>query len=267
MPTLSTKVEALYAHSRIASPVRVKRGRFLELLDHIMGWVDTDYESMPATQLALLDAAAMAFTNFGFAAASIDVIAAQIGATKGSVYYHYRSKADLFFAVHKRAMVLNLRAQLPVVQDKSLDAVQKLQSMSYRHAMVMMEYLHYQRVTVQGVELHQSTTTSVSQRDALKEVVAMRDAYEHLFESVLREGMASGSLAAVDPSLASKGILGSLNWITVWYRPRKGDTFTSRHHIAEQLARQVTHGVSREAPPLLGAVMARPTVPQAGSSR
>ena len=94
----------------------------------------------------------------------------------------------------------------------------------------------------------------------------MRDAYEHLFESVLREGIASGSLAAVEPSLASKGILGSLNWITVWYRPRKGDTFSSRHQIAEQLAKQVTHGVSREAPPLVGAMTARPLGQQADSS-
>jgi hypothetical protein len=117
--------------------------------------------------------------------------------------------------------------------------------------MVMMEYLHYQRVTVQGVELHQqATTTTPSEREALKEVVAMRDAYESLFEQVIRDGIAAGSVADVKPSLASKAILGSLNWITVWYRPREGDTFSSRHGIAEQLARQVTHGVSREAPPL-----------------
>jgi len=254
MPTRSPRSDASRTRSSIGHPARVERGQSVGLPDNIVGWVDTDYESMPATQLALLDAAAKAFTNFGFAAASIDVIAAQIGATKGSVYYHYRSKADLFFAVHKRAMVLNLRAQLPVMQDKSLDPVQKLQGMAYRHAMVMMEYLHYQRVTVQGVELHQSTTTSASEREALKEVVAMRDAYEHLFESVLREGIASGGLASVEPSLASKGILGSLNWITVWYRPREGDTFSSRHKIAEQLARQVTHGVAREAAPLAAAV-------------
>lgn len=221
----------------------------MAVLDDMVNWVDTDYEAMPATQLALLDAAAKAFTNFGYAAASIDVIAAQIGATKGSVYYHYRSKADLFFAVHKRAMVMNLRAQMPLVQDKSLDSVQKLQGMAYRHAMVMMESLHYQRVTVQGVELHQSITTGDSERKALTEVVAMRDAYEKLFEDVLREGVASGRLASVDPSLASKGILGSLNWITVWYRPRGSDTFSSRHRIAEQLARQVTHGVGCDAVP------------------
>ena len=229
----------------------------MDVPKHILAWVDTDYEAMPATQLALLDAAAKAFTNFGFAAASIDVIAAQIGATKGSVYYHYRSKADLFFAVHKRAMVLNLRAQLPMVLDRSLDPLQKLQAMAYRHAMVMMEYLHYQRVTVQGVELHQQTTTTPSEREALKEVVAMRDAYESLFEQVLRDGIAAGSLADVEPSLASKAILGSLNWITVWYRPREGDTFSSRHGIAEQLARQVTHGVSREAPPLPSSLISR----------
>ena len=261
-----TGADAPRTRSRVGHPEHSGRGQPVELSDNILDWVDTDYESMPTTQMALLDAAAKTFTNFGVAAASIDVIAAQIGATKGSVYYYYRSKADLFFAVHKRAMVLNLRAQLPVLQDKSLDPVQKLQSMAYRHAMVMMDYLHYQRVTVQGVELHQSTTTSASEREALKEVVGMRDAYEHLFESVLQEGIASGAIAAVEPSLAAKGILGSLNWITVWYRPREGDTFSSRHRIAEQLARQVTHGVSLEAPSLAATMTMRPLGLQAGSS-
>lgn len=208
---------------------------------------------MPATQLALLDAAAKAFTTFGFAAASIDVIANQLGATKGSVYYHYRSKSELFFAVHKRAMVINLRVQLPVVEADSLSALEKLYDMSYRHAMTMMESLYYQRVTVQGVELHQSISTTPLEREALSEVVAMRDAYEHLFEQVLSQGMADGLFCPLEPSLAAKSILGSLNWTTVWYRPRDNEPETARHHIASQLAHQaacsVTTTTSRQQVP------------------
>jgi len=210
----------------------------------VLNWINTDYDAMPPMQLALLDAAAKAFTAYGFSSASIDVIASQIGATKGSVYYHYRSKTELFFAVHKRAMVINLKAQLPIVDRNDLDPLKKLHDMAYRHAMVMMESLFYQRVTVQGVELHQSISTTPKEREALTQVVAMRDAYEGLFEQVLQEGIRQGVLAPLDASLAAKSILGSLNWITVWYRPREGELASSRQRIAEQLSRQATHGVA-----------------------
>jgi AcrR family transcriptional regulator len=209
----------------------------------LSNWVNLDCDNLPANQIRLLDAAAKAFTIYGFAAASIDVIADQIGATKGSVYYYYRSKTDLFFAVHKRAMVMNLKTQVPVVADESLNAQDKLYRMAYLHASLMMESLYYQRVTVQGVELHQSVSTTPMQREALAEVVAMRDVYEDLFRQVISQGTADGLFEDIDPSLAAKGILGSLNWITVWYRPRETEAPDFRERVASQLSSQVVFGV------------------------
>lgn len=194
-------------------------------------------------QIAILDAAAQAFTTHGFAAASIDLIANQVGATKGSVYYYYRSKADLFFAVHKRAMVMNLREQLDIVSDTEAGPTDKLNAMAYKHAMLMMEFLYYQRVTVQGVELHQSASTTPAERAALEEVVAMRDAYEGLFVGVLKDGVKSKHFATQDCALAAKGILGMLNWITVWFRPRQTDTPSFRRKVARQIAAQAVKSV------------------------
>ncbi|MDH1473380.1 TetR/AcrR family transcriptional regulator [Comamonas thiooxydans] len=214
----------------------------------IINWVNVNYDALPATQLALLDAAAEAFTKLGFAAASIDVIAREIGATKGSVYYHYRSKGDLFLAVHKRAMILNFRAQVPVVERADLSPRQKLEVMTYKHAMLMMEHFYYQRVTVQGVELHQSASTTPSEREALEQIIAMRDAYEDFFHKVLEAGALSGEFAETDFRLASRAILGSLNWITMWYKPRAEDDSTYREHVAQQLSRQAISGVISAAP-------------------
>lgn len=208
----------------------------------LTSWITVNYDALPPIQLAILDAAARAFTMYGFAAASIDVIASQIGATKGSVYYHYKSKADLFFAVHKRAMVINLKAQLDIVENGALSPTTKLGQMCYRHSILMMEYFYYQRVTVQGVELHQSGSTTPAERDALAQVVAMRDSYEGLFRQVLEAGKADGHFGDINPSLIAKSILGSLNWITVWYRPNAGETHQARHHIAQQLAQHAVFG-------------------------
>lgn len=47
----------------------------------------------------LIEAATAEFAERGFAGATLDDIAARAGVTKGGVYFHFRSKEDLFFAV------------------------------------------------------------------------------------------------------------------------------------------------------------------------
>ena len=206
-------------------------------------WLNSSDDNMLPMQLAILDAAAQAFTTLGYAAASVDLIASQIGATKGSVYYHYRSKGDLFFAVHKRAMAMNLKTLYPLFQDPDLSPEEKLLTMTYQHALTMMNHLYYQRVTVQGVELHQSASTTPAERVALAEVLAMRDAYESMFVQVLKDGVARKAFADADCRLSAKGILGALNWITVWYRPREEEALGYREKVAGQFSRQAVQGV------------------------
>jgi AcrR family transcriptional regulator len=54
------------------------------------------------TRNALLDAAVDVFVRRGFNAASLDEIAETAGFTRGAIYKHFDSKADLFFAANER---------------------------------------------------------------------------------------------------------------------------------------------------------------------
>ena len=47
----------------------------------------------------LLEAAAQVFAEKGFQAASVDEIAGRAGFSKGALYWHFKSKDDLFFAL------------------------------------------------------------------------------------------------------------------------------------------------------------------------
>lgn len=47
---------------------------------------------------ALAQAAIRAFNRYGFHATSMDMIAAELGLTKGTLYHYYKSKTDLLFA-------------------------------------------------------------------------------------------------------------------------------------------------------------------------
>lgn len=60
----------------------------------------------PELRERLLAAATAAFAERGYAGATLDDIGARAGVTKGGVYFHFRGKEDLFFAVldHWRAV-------------------------------------------------------------------------------------------------------------------------------------------------------------------
>jgi AcrR family transcriptional regulator len=59
-------------------------------------------EYAEATYAALVDSAAACFYESGFAATSLDQVAARARVTKGAIYHHFASKRDLFMAVLER---------------------------------------------------------------------------------------------------------------------------------------------------------------------
>lgn len=209
---------------------------------------NASYAEMPARQVELLDAAARAFTQMGFASATIDTVADLIGVTKGSVYYYYRSKTDLFFAVHRRAMEINLDAITPLARASGVSASQRIWNMAHRHTHLMMEHLNYQRVTVQGLEMHLMGRTNEQQRAQLEELVQLRDTYERLFRTVIEQGMEAGEFPAMRVELTVKPLLGALNWTTMWYQPRDGETEDDRESIARHVANFVAAGLSAGSP-------------------
>jgi len=76
-------------------------------------------------QREILDAAALAFTQNGFAATSMDEIAERLGATKGRLYHYYAAKADIFRDIVRAGLAFRLaRSKTGVVLGSLVDRVQ-----------------------------------------------------------------------------------------------------------------------------------------------
>lgn len=204
-------------------------------------------EERPDGRAAVLDAAARAFMREGYAATSIDDVADELGATKGRIYYYYRSKADLFFDVHRESMRQNLEGAGAIAHEGG-SPVGRLERMVRAHALLMMTHLPFQRCSVLGVEMHLAGSTTRKQRETLREIIALRDEYEGLFLRVVEEGIAAKEVRELDARLAVKALLGALNWITVWYRQRETDTDASRARIADEIAAYLINGLRSGAP-------------------
>lgn len=212
-----------------------------------MGSAAADGDEAPQRDSAaeILRAAANAFMQRGFAATSIDDIAHQLGCTKGRIYHHFRSKTDLFFAVHSEAMSMVMREVLAAGADVK-DSLHRLFRMSRAHVLVIMREIAFQCVVVQGLEMHRHGETTPEQRRTLEEILSLRDEYEQLFSRAIEQAIAEGRLPQQNVGVVVKAMLGALNWTTLWYRPRKNQTEAERLAIAEEVATFCMRGLGGE---------------------
>lgn len=172
---------------------------------------------------AVLAAAADEFVQHGFNATSMDAIADALGSTKGRVYHYYRGKAEIFLDVVLHGMEGLLEMIEPIAADTAVPADERLATMVRSHALSMMEASNPQRVAVQLVQ-YRAMPEMAAHQETTESIIALRRRYEQAFVSVLKEGIADGAFIDVDPSLAAKSMLGSLNWIPMWFQQGRSST-------------------------------------------
>lgn len=188
----------------------------------------------------VLAAAAECFMRQGYENTSMDDVAQRLRATKGRVYHHFNSKPELFFAVYGRAMDLLMQAVSPIAE-RHEPAVTRLRAMAEAHALALMESLPFQRTAALAPDLWRYGRAREHQA-TLSGLIALRDVYEAMFRRVLDEGIGDRTLRFPDAALASRTLLGALNWLAVWYQPRPGETVAGRRKLAADMAETVIAG-------------------------
>ncbi|MEP1206778.1 MAG: TetR/AcrR family transcriptional regulator [Rhizobiaceae bacterium] len=206
-----------------------------------------DRNSVSQSRDQILIAAADCFKENGFAATSIDDVAHMLGATKGMIYHHFRSKMDLFFAVYRRGMELNFNATEPQAQVGG-SPLERLACMGMAHAVALMAHQPFQRVLAQGVAMHQTGSTTAAQRDTLSDLIRTRDTYEALFRKTIEAAADEMNVDIGDPSLASKSFLAVLNSTVFWYSPRRKNARAEQMSLAEELVNYALRGLGMTPP-------------------
>jgi AcrR family transcriptional regulator len=183
-----------------------------------------------AGQMDILATAAACFMERGYYQTSIDDVARRLGATKGRIYHHYPSKAELFFAVYRHGMMMNFEAVQPWI-DFTGPAVEQLRHMLTAHCRSMVFTRPFQRVVWEGVELHLRGATTPEQRVALTELVEMRVRYAAQFRAVMRRAEAEGAIDCGAIAISEQLMFLALNAPIFGLAPRPGDTDDDRERI------------------------------------
>jgi len=189
----------------------------------------------------ILEAAAAAFTRRGYASTSMDDIADLLGATKGRVYHYYRAKADIFLDVVLTGMDELIAGIEPLAAADDIPPADRLWRMVHYHAGLMMTRHSFQRVAIQAVEMRRVGEVPARQ-STLNTIVDLRDRYEQYFADVIEEGTRQRVFRNVAPRVATKPVLGALNWISLWFDPERGD-YASIQRLADEFADFIVGGL------------------------
>ena len=190
----------------------------------------------------ILDAAAEVFQLRGFDRATIDDIAEEIGATKGRVYYYYRSKFDIYLAVYEEGMK-NVRRVVEPFSTGTGTGAERLTAMSEAHLVNLMQNLGYHNAIHQGVPGQRFAALKERQREVLATINGLREDYEAMYRQVLEDGITDSSVREGDRRLMTRVLLSSLNSTAMWFRPRGGQDEAEIRTLALQIVSQVIGGI------------------------
>ena len=175
----------------------------------------------------LIAVAARVFSEKGYEGASLREICAAAGILPGSLYYHFRSKEDLFVTVHAEGF-----RQLNTAVDKTIegetDPWRRLEAACAAHLT--------QLVSRNDIALVTGTSLFRTARPALQRRLNRdRDAYEDRFRRLIE---ALDLAPDLDRTLVRLTLLGAINWTRIWYRPRKKSPAEIAHHLVATLLRR-----------------------------
>lgn len=183
------------------------------------------------TRDAILNAAAIIFSEKGFHGASMQDIAEAVNLQKSSLYHHVSSKQEILLALLDKALDLLIErigkvAKMPLSSEKKL----RLSIVTYLETLLE----HKDLAAILLLE-HRSLDADLRARH-----IPRRDRLENLWKGIIQEGIDEKVFNSGDPGFITRSLLGMLNWTITWYRP---DGSLDPASIANQYADLVIQGI------------------------
>lgn len=183
------------------------------------------------TREDILEAAAQVFRQKGFHGASMSDIAAAVSLKKASLYHHVSSKQEILLELLERALELLLE-RISLITTQNISADEKLHRMIREYLQILVE-----NIDLASVLLFEHR--SLERRQRIRHI-PNRDKFESLWKDVIIEGVDKKIFTCENPGVATRALLGIMNWTITWYRP---DGELSIEQIADQYSNLLLKGL------------------------
>jgi TetR/AcrR family transcriptional regulator, cholesterol catabolism regulator len=148
----------------------------------------------------------------GILGASVEELVEAVGVTKGTLYYHVRTKEGLLFRIHESVTNEGYERWLKVIEEtKGQPASTTLRRMIEEHCAVIRDYRDCVAVISEEMKY-----LSADMQDEIRQ---WRADYQALLESVLERGVDDGEFVVASIHQTASIMIGMLNSMYRWYSP------------------------------------------------
>ena len=179
------------------------------------------------TREDILEAAAQVFRQKGFHGASMKDIADAVSLQKASLYHHVSSKQEILLEILERALQILLE-RISYITNQNIPADKKLRLMVREYLLILVENIDLATVLL-------FEHRALERRQHARHI-PNRDTFESLWKDVISEGVSKKLFKCDNPALATRALLGQLNWTITWYRD---DGNLTIEQIADQYSNQL----------------------------
>lgn len=158
----------------------------------------------------LMYEAAHLFKNKGYERTTVRELAKAVGIQSGSLFHHFKSKEDILLGVMEETIVVNIGRMNKAIDQQSDPKHQLL-------ALIRCELDSVHLDTGEAMSVLVSEWRSLSEENQ-KYILKLRDDYEALWFSVIREGIKNGAIQH-DEFILRRLLAGAISWSATWYRP------------------------------------------------
>ena len=180
----------------------------------------------------MLKAAAHCFNQKGYSGTSLKDVAARLGLTDPALYYYVRNKEELVYLCYLRAAEVGRDAMQAAIAEGG-SGFEKVARYLRNHVDIM--------VGERGPIAIMSEVPSL-RADHREEVLELSRKHSAMFEALLEEGIADGSIDDCDVRMTGNAIMGAINWIPKWFHGDKAVAVQVIEEIPEILSKGLRPG-------------------------
>ena len=150
------------------------------------------------------------FREKGYHGTSLEDIADRVGFTKPAIYYYFDSKEDLLFAIVERVVSRALE-RVQRIRAQGSSPLERMHAILVENTRVVLEHID------ENTAFYNERGLLSPERERM--VRDIERAYTQILRDTYADGVRSGDLLDIDPSIAVSTLLGATIWVYRWFRP------------------------------------------------
>lgn len=187
---------------------------------------------MKKTKEAIFESAIKVFSNYGYTGATMDEVVARAGVAKGSLYYHFKSKEELFVFIIREGMNL-INEEI----EKAINGINDPYEIIKVSVKVQLKYV-YENKDLFKVIISQLWGTSERNDMLREEIQGLINKSSTMFMAVMDQGL----IEKDNPEFLSYGLLGCLVSSALYEILNEGEY--NHEEIIEKFMKYFQYGIN-----------------------